>query len=275
MPFEFHLFRGKFIRPYQLSLFDEEQSPTSLFLKSLAQRPAATFRRNYTWHIGMPHEFDATSGYFAIGRNSPTSIPRWDPDSGDFIDTDDITGPYTLVVYDAALGLMVIQRQTNLAPATEEIASKLERLLRKTDIIRQSEVDIQIDPIPDPEGFIERVESAYSIKKFTAKFTGPNPIDADELFQKPLSVYLNAANGTRGTTAIQGRNLSSDVVAAVARSTAATGNTASARVQDAPGKPIISINLGGNPVKVAYEDQPEAKQVLEDARTKYRAVRHE
>lgn len=276
MPSEYHLFRAKFIRPKQTSFLHGNDSPTTLFVDSLAERPYAAFRRDYTWHIGNLTKFEPNTGYFAVGRSSQTSIPKLDPATGDFVDTEDDTSPYTYVVYDAAIGLMAIQRKNDLTSSTKEIATKLERLLGHTRIIIQNEVDVKIDPIPDPEGFVSRLEAAHAIKKFTASFTGPNPIDADELFQKPLSVYLKAANGDHGTAIIEGSHLDSEVLVAVARSTAATGNSASARIQEVPGKRPIRINLSGDPVKLNYEDDQHLfLQVLADAQAAYKKVKHE
>lgn len=258
-----------------MSFLATAETPTALFLAALAERPSAEFRRDYTWHIGNLHQIGDLTGYFAVGRNSPTSIPKWDPIAGDFFDAPEVTGPYTPVVFDAHIGLIAIERQTDLAPTTEEIALKVERLLQRTASILRDNVDVKIDPIADPAGFVSRIESAYAVKVFTASFTGPNPIDADDLFQRPLSVYLNATNGSRGTATVRGSHLNTETVAAVARSTAATGNTASASVQDERGGPRVRVKLSGDPLRLNYTEQPQPKTVLGDAQSKYREVRHE
>ena len=275
MPIEYHLYRAKFIRPRQSSFLHDDETPRSLFLKSLAEKPYAEFRKNYTWHIANLTELDRDCGYFAVGRNSPTSIPKLDPVTGDFVDTQDDTSPYTFVVYDAAVGLMAIRKESDLAPSTMEVAKKIEKLLGQSKVAMRNEIDVKIDHIPDPEDFISKLEDAVSIKKFTATFTGPNPFDADELFQKPLSVYLREARGSGGSTTVEGPSLDSGVVVSVARSTAASGNTASARVQEKIGVRPIRINLSGDPVKMVYEEEPAPSSVLKQAQESYRRVRRE
>ena len=259
-----------------MSLLEDNSTPADIMLKAIAEKPYAQFRQGYTWHIANLTAFDSATGYFAIGRTTPTSIPKLDQETGDFVDTEDDTSPYTYVVYDAGIGLMAIQRESELVGVTEEIATKIQRLLNNTQAVRSRDMDVRIQAIPDPTDFIAKIENAYAIKKFTATFTGPNPIDADELFQKPLSVYLKATNGTEGAATVESTHLNSEVVSAVARSTAATGNSASARIQEVKGKRAIKINLGGDPVKLPYEaDEVDPKVVLEDAQAAYQKVRHE
>lgn len=259
-----------------MSFLEDKDAPATIMLSAISEKPYAQFRQGYTWHIANLHEFDGSTGHFAIGRTTQTSIPKLDHKTGDFVDTEDDTSPYTFVVYDAAIGLLAIQRESDLVGDTEEIATKIERLLDHTQAVRSRNIDVRVDVIPDPASFITKLENAYAVKKFTATFTGPNPIDADELFQKPLSVYLKAANGTEGATTVVGPHLNSEVVVAVARSTAATGNSASARIQESQGKRAIKISMGGDPVKLSYEqEEPNLKAVLDDAQGAYQKVRHE
>jgi len=68
-------------------------------------------------------------------------------------------------------------------------------------------VDVRVDMIPDPENFLEKLRGAYAIRKFRATFTGPNPVDADELFQKPLSVYAQRMDASYGVLEVTGESL--------------------------------------------------------------------
>jgi hypothetical protein len=63
---------------------------------------------------------------------------------------------------------------------------------------------------------------------------------------------------------------------AVTRSTAATGNDASARVAKTNAQKAITINLKGDPVKRRYdEDEHVPETVLTDLTNLYRRVRHD
>lgn len=136
-------------------------------------------------------------------------------------------------------------------------------------------IDVEVRPIPDPTSFVEHIRRAYAVKKFAATFTGPNPFDADEYFQKPLSVYAKAANASEGKTTIAGEDLNREVIEEVAKSSAATANRASARVQRAKGRRTVTINMSGDSVKMVYdEDKYDVKAVVLDMVHEYNRVRH-
>jgi hypothetical protein len=105
--------------------------------------------------------------------------------------------PYTHCVFDARIGFIGIAKKSSLSQTTNGIAAQIEKLLSMTRAIRENDISVEIPPIPDPEGFLRALMSAYRVSRFFATFRGPNPFDADEHFQKPLSVYLSAANGEK------------------------------------------------------------------------------
>ncbi len=275
---EYHLYRAKFVKPNQTSfLHDDDTTPALVFLKALAEKPSAEYRQSFTWHIGNLSELETTAGHFAVGRITESTIPQFDPTSGNFVDLKGDTSPYTFVVYDAHIGLIAIRKKSDLAPTTQDIASKIEKLLSATTAVLKNEITVIIQLIPNPETFLEMVDRAYAIKSFSATFTGPNPFDADEHFQRPLAVYLNAANGETGEASIYGSNLNKDTVMAVTKSTAATGNEATATIQDEQNERPYKIHLTGNPVKIIYDQDDEVppSKVLADAREAYNRVRHD
>ena len=231
-------------------------------------------RENYIWHVGNITMLTPYRGYLAIGRTTLTTLAKYDNRSGNFVDEPGETSPYTHVVFDSSIGVLAISKKLLLAPTTKGIASALARLLQSTQIVIKNEIDVEIGIIPDPKGFLQRVHSAYAVKKFTATFTGPNPFDADEYFQKPLSIYAKAADAAGGKATISGEGLNKEVVEEVAKSTAATGNKASARIQDHRGKRCVTVNMSGDPVKMVYEeDSHDIAAVAEDMVEEYNRVR--
>ncbi len=276
---EYNLFRAKFIKPHLLPLHDtSRQTPQEIMLTALSQAPQLEAKRGYLWHIGNIQYFsDAKdTGYFAVGRTTHDTFPRFNPETRQFLEEEFETSPYTHCVFDSKLGLVGIARNTNLAPTAKGIASRLQHLFQQARVIVENEVTVEISLIPDPEGFLKAIASAHRVSRFTAHFSGPNPFDADTFFQKPLSVYLSAANGEKGKAAIQGHDLNRDVVAEVARSTAATGNSASARITKTKSQKPTTINLEGDPVKRRYEEAfHDPKKVLQDLITLYDSIRHD
>jgi hypothetical protein len=86
-----------------------------------------------------------------------------------------------------------IARKTKLSPTVNGIAGKIQLLFRRAKIVRSYEVEVTVDFLRDPKTFLALLESAYSVKKVSATFGGPNPFDADGFFQRPLLVYLQNA----------------------------------------------------------------------------------
>lgn len=270
---EYHLYRTKFIKPVQLPLLAENQSSMDIFLNSIHDKPEYTLSRGGEWHIGNVKLFDDFSGSFAVGRTTKTTVEKFDKESGDFVDELDDSGPYTVVIFDAKIGLIGIAKKSKLAPNASNIARRIKDLLSATKTAIDSGVDVRVDVIPDPEDFLDKLRSAYSIRKFRATFTGPNPVDADELFQKPLSVYAQSMGASSGALEVIGEALNEEVVESVAKSTAATGNTASARVVSSRGNKPKNIKMKGDAVVVTVEDEATSIQVLKQMHEVYARVR--
>lgn len=272
--FEFHLFRIKFIRPKQLSLMHDTKSPSEIFKEALGERPDGEFRKDYMWHIGNVKEIDSRGGIFAIGRTTKTTVSQYDQDTGDFIEELFEESPYTLCLYDLNIGFVAIAKKSKLSPTTGGIAGKLKKLIDTAKVVQVNEIDVRIDPITDPDGFIQKLTSAYVIKRFTAHFTGPNPIDADELFQKPMAAYCKEVKGESGRVVTEGESLDQESVATVTKSVAATGNEASARIQENQGQGLKTIHLRGDPAKRTYPEEGfNEESALEGMRDEYRSIR--
>lgn len=270
---EYHLYRAKFIKPAQLTLLGENKSSMDLFLDSIHDKPEYTLATGSEWHLGNVNMFDRYSGSFAVGRTTKTTVERFDKETGDFIDELDDSGPYTVVVFDAKIGLLGIAKKSKLAPNASSIARRIKDLLATTKTAIDSAIDVRVDIIPDPEDFLDKLRGAYSIRKFRATFTGPNPIDADELFQKPLSVYAQNMGASSGVLEVVGDGLNEEVAESVAKSTAATGNTASARIIPSHGKKAKNIKMKGDAVVVSVDDEASSSDVLEQMQAEYMRVR--
>lgn len=272
---EYSLFRVKMVRPHQSSFMHDDLPPRDIFLKALLEKPSGELRKGYQWHIGNLRQFNEFTGYFAAGRTTISTIEKFNPESGDFVEEELEESPYTHCVFDANIGFIGIAKKPNLAATTKGIASRLEQLLSLTRIVKANEISVEIRPIPDPDGFLASIDAAFKVFSFTATFRGPNPFDADEHFQRPLSVYLSAAEGEKGKTTISGLDLNREVLREVTHSTAATGNEASARIQKSPRQKATTINLKGDPIKRKYDEEEHIPEiVLNDLTNQYRRVRH-
>lgn len=270
---EYHLYRIKFIRPAQVSLFDPGITPRELFERGLEQKPSLELRYNNIWHIGNVEHLTADAGRFAVGRITKTTVEKFDEGTGDFKELLDDSGPYTFVYFDASLGLLGIGRKARVANDVDSIAKKIERLMQSTSGVMDNEIIVRVDKIPDPETFVQKILSAYAVRRFKANFTGPNPIDADELFQKPMSYYCQQLKGDQGSVSVAGRSLDEDTIIAVAKSTAATGNAASAVIQEDQGKPPVTISFHGDARKVITDSEAGKDATLREIQKAYHEVR--
>ncbi|QSA96922.1 hypothetical protein [Methylococcus sp. EFPC2] len=270
---EYYLHRAKFIKSTQGDLFLPNISSSLLFKITLDEKPEITLKQDNVWHIGNIEYFDEMTGSFAVGRTTKTTVERFDAKTGNFIDLIDDSGPYTNVLFDCSIGLLGIAKKTKLAPDVESIARKITKLFESGDTVKEHGVEVRIDIIPDPDGFIKKLRSAYSIKRFKASFSGPNPIDADEVFQKPISVYCKEVNGQYGTVEVVGEQLNEENIVAVAKSTAATGNTASAKIQPSHDKEYTIIKLKGDAVRITVDTEKPKSEALKEMQEAYYRVR--
>jgi hypothetical protein len=248
-------------------------SPSTLLKSCINEKPEISLKKDNVWHVGNIDYFDDMTGSFAVGRTTTTTVERFDSQTGNFIELLDDSGPYTSVIFDCNIGLLGIAKKTKVAPDVESIARKIIKLFENTIIIRTHRTEVRVDLIPDPESFIQKLRSAYSIKRFKASFTGPNPIDADEIFQKPLSVYCQKLNGDHGRVEVIGEQLNEENIEAVAKSTAATGNTASAKIQPQRKKKFITIKLKGDAVIVPVDPETPKQEILKELQEAYYRVR--
>lgn len=273
---EYSLFRVKMVRPHQTSFLHDDLTPRDLFLRAVLEKPSGELRKGFHWHIGNVQMFGDFNGYFAAGRTTTSTVEKFDESSSNFVEEELEESPYTHCVFDASIGILGIAKKLNLSPTSKGVAARLEQLLSLARIIQNNDVVVEIRPIPDPGGFLKAIAGAFRVFSFSATFRGPNPFDADEHFQKPLSVYLSAADGIKGRTTISGDDLKREVLQEVTRSTAATGNEASARIQKSQRQKAITVNLRGDPVKRKYDEHDhQPAVVLADLTEQYRRVRRD
>jgi len=197
---EYSLFRVKFIKPAQASLLHYDVTPTQIFLASLNERPTTEVKPGYSWHIGNVDLYSPDTGYFALGRTTVKTYEKYNQETGNFVEESLETSPYTHCVFDASYGFIGIAKKPALANTTTAIARRVRELLSFTSEVTENQLRVEVDAIPDPSAFLREIRDAFRVAQFTATFHGPNPFDADLQFQRPMAVYLAAAEGAKGKT---------------------------------------------------------------------------
>ena len=252
--FSIHLLRVRCEPLLQKGLFETPLNPAQVIVKSLLSAPTGKVGRGSEWHIGKPELIAEEGGVgFKMGRRTAVTLPQYDKDARDFFEEKVERAPYTFGVFDAENQTCGIVRRSGVSQSAVEIASKLEKILNASEIPNESGFRIVVDPIRDPQGFIEQLQSAAQIKKFSFTSTFPNPFDVEELIQRPAEEFTKIVGGTKTKVEVNGENLSGEVLEELSRGVASTGDEASATILEDGKRKTKRVHLKGNPILEAVE----------------------
>ncbi len=271
---EFQLFRVKVLLPNQGQLYLTKPTPTDLLRILIESRPTDELRSRITWHIGNVENIDDSGIYFRFGKTTKATIETFK--DGVFIDQEFETSPYTHIILDVKLEVMAIAKKVKLSPKVSGIAGRLSRLLELSTYSSEQGAEIEIAELQDPESFLAHLRQAYQISRFSVEFSRPNPFDANRDFVKPLQKCLAEANGEKGKVELKGESLTAVPLAELARSAAASGDDASARLRADPEARPVTRHLKGKAVMVTEENVERLEQkrtILQHIREMYKRLR--
>jgi hypothetical protein len=273
---QFELFRIRVSSDPAEPLFGAKLRPREALRVAVESKPSMKVGDETAWHVGNVEWLDQEGVACAIGRTSKATREVFDEMSGNFVAADSEESPFTLILIDLKLEVCAIAKKTALSPRVSGIARRLEGLLNSSREARRMAAHFEVASIDDPEDFITRLKEAYAVISFKTNFGLPNPIDANELFQKPLEKMLSRSGGKEGSATFKGDDLDADVLAEVARSTAATGKDAVARLKESKNSKPVRRSMKGN-VATLSEDATGTKQeklsLMQKVRELYRKVR--
>lgn len=248
---KFFLYRIKFIRRGQIDAFDDNASPSNIFSSAITEKPSINLIRGSRWKIGNIFQIGKRGGKFAVGRITNALVDKFNEESNDFFEGRDNIGPFAMVYFELELGLLAIEGKSKVNSDVGQTAKRIASLFENSTAVKNRGVYVSVEEISDPEGFIEKIRKSSQVVRFKASFTGPNPKDADALFQKPLSVYAGAINAAEGEVTVSGEKLDKDIVISVARSSAATANKASATIISAGRRQFIRFQKGPKVINIS------------------------
>ena len=269
---KFYLFRVKLIRDHQKDMFDDGASRANILATAINERPSIKLKRGAEWRLANINPIGVNGGSFAIGRISQASTEKFDFEANKFVERQDMQGPFAAVFFDTSIGVIAIEDKSKVNSKIEITARRLHDLLQNTRAITSRNIACRVDKIMDPQGFIQKIMDCSHVLKFRATFTGPNPIDADAIFQKPLEVYAEATNAERGVIEVIGSNLDKESLIEVTRSNAATGNVVSAKIETRG--LVENIPLKGLPASFNTLQNEEEAFVYNLMQERYAQVRH-
>lgn len=273
-----HILRARCEPLQQGTLFDQPRPPSDVIADAVRATPTAQVGRGSEWHIGKPEQLPDRAIGFKMGRTTAITVPQFDVETHDFYEAEVERAPYTFGVFDLDTQACGIVKKAGVSQSASEIASKLEKLLNASAIPEKAGFRIVVDPITDPEGFIEQMRSASSITRFSFTASFANPFDVEALIQRPAEEFTKAAGGEKTTVEVKGDNLNEEVLEDLARGVASTGDHASATVRQEGTRRGKRIYLRGNPVQEPVEEEGPAKSIyaaMRDAtRIAYNRVRN-
>lgn len=275
------------VPPLLAGLSETKDDPVATLRSAIESRPERESRAGIEWHIGNVEAVDTDAIYFALGRTTRSTMELYDDEGGNFSEMKYRVAPYTHVLLDVPMEICCIAHKSKLAQRTSGIARQLELLLNASTIAGVTRARFEVSEIADPEDFLQRIKAAEAVTDFTVKFRLPNAWDAESDFIKPRQRTVAALRATKGKTEFTGKDLDKEILEELVRSTAATGDDASAKIEEGK-KPKkrdkkrknkdsgVRIHLHGNNV-LFRSDEPisreERIEALEQMRTLYRRVR--
>jgi hypothetical protein len=271
------LFRVRVFGIDQADAFRAERTAQELFRSALFERPTVPSRRGVFWHIGNVEPIDNAGLYFRLGRTTRATLPMIDEESGDFVEQEFESAPYTHVIADTELEVCAIARKTNLAPSTTAMARQLAKLLTHAPAARERGAVVEVSAIADPEQFVETLRRAFSVTFFRVTFKRPNPWDQEGDFLRPLSRAVEAVSGESGDASLKGRDLDVTRLEDITRSVAATGDNATARMYLSDERRSVYRSLRGDSATVSADSLDDAEsraEALAKLRAAYGQVRH-
>lgn len=272
-----HLLRVRCEQNKQPDFFVKPRVPSEVILEALRSTPQAPVARGADWRIAKPEEVSGGGLGFKMGRTAALKVPQYDAQSRDFIEAEVQSAPYTFGVFDPKTQACGIVKKTGVSLSAKEISKKLEKLLNSTSIPTDAGCYIVVDPIPDPDDFIDQLRSAAEITKFRFTATFSNPFDVQRLIQKPAEEFTEAVGGDVTTVEVHGENLNPELLEDLTRGVVSTGDEAAASVRQTPDSRAKRIHLKGNPVQEPVEEQETSKNwylaIFEATRSAYNRVR--
>ena len=258
------------------SLFTQNLEPAEVLRRAVLERPRSHHtKRGVDWHVGNVEELKDGNVYFRLGKQSRATLSRID-NTGNFTEAELENAPYTHAVLDFGLELCALAKNTALSPSTIGIARRLQQVLNDSKTALENEVSFVVGRVNNPDGFLNLLSRAYSIRSFTFTFMRQNPFDEDKDFVKPFGALLEEAHGDVGQATIRGTQLRAAPLEQISRSAATTGDDVKARLQLDAESPFVVRKLSGNiaSVSVASLHSPQEKvDAIQTVRKEYQRVR--
>nr|WP_314860779.1 hypothetical protein [uncultured Undibacterium sp.] len=224
---------------FRLRLFDrpqgqlfERKTRKQLLEESFSNKQLAIETHGSRWRFGNFDKINREINYLRVGKVKAETNERFI--EGDFGEEILELGVSTKVLVNTNLGLLAIFQNWDLAQNAITIASRIVEILQSNQALSINGYFPVIDQLRDPQDFVEMIKRAYAVRSIEINFKGSNPRDIGLIFHKQLEETVDLLRGNTGQTKISGDFLDKKTVIDIARSTARTGDSVSAKIQETP-----------------------------------------
>lgn len=273
---EFLLFRIKVLPNDQGRLdFGDGRARSEILRDIIESSPKREFYSGRMWHLGNVERVGNDGLYLRIGRTVRTTKAVYE--GGSFLDKEEDTAPYTHIFINIPEEVCAVATKPALSPNTISIAKRFARLLMEDTRAQELNATLEIDSLNDPTKFLEYIQSATSISRFSVTLSRPNPFDTEELFVKPLESAVEASHSENVRATFLGVALDANWVENVTRSAAALGEQAEATLKSQGSPRKIRKRLKGDMVTLSENDistHPEKVAFLDRVVAKYNEIRY-
>lgn len=266
--YEFELFRVLLEEPPQKEMFEQFPIREEILNTVLITKPSIALRQTVKWHIG--NVVTSTEWiHFLIGKSSLKKQEHLDPESGDFVIMNGEESPFTYGMLHPATGLVAIAKKSKLAAQTTTVARRFKSILESTNVIVESNYNVRIKFLPDPQKFRTAIKEAYAVKSVNFTISPSNPLDIDSRIHLPSKKFVDETLADEGKFSVKGKSLNKKVVIETTNSVALVGDDASALIQKRKNEKSTRIHLNGDPSKVTIKESQvgtvEAEAIVTEA----------
>jgi len=222
---DFYLFRVDVTVPPQLDWIRGNDFDRAQELISATLGASDLHSRGRSWSLGnYDISTENKNGIFFIGRAASFKKPSRDNEFGNYNISIDVKNPFSRILFDYKVGIIAIERNYDLAADVERVAKMLERILTSTQSFIDSGLRLSIRPVRESDQLIDKIRSAYFIKKFSIHFTRINPRDINEFFHQLPKIQLEAVGGDEGELTFKGGHMDKDLLVDITQSARSASN---------------------------------------------------
>ncbi|WP_147456169.1 hypothetical protein [Aquitalea palustris] len=247
---DFYLFRVDVTTPAQHDwIYKNGNIDRAKILIDATLSVSDLYSRGRNWSLGNYNvSMESRSGLFCIGRSASFRKPSRDNKLGNYNVNIDIKNPFSRVLFDYELGVICIERNYDLSADVERVANMLQKIMSTTPVFVDNGLILSIRAVRDSAELVEKIKSAYLIKKFSIHFTRRNPRNLDKFFHQLPKIQLEEIDGSEGTLSFHGEELNKSKIVAITKSARVASNNVFVGLISEKGGRVINHELNRSPI---------------------------